>query len=94
MAGEVFGEDAAKGKVQQELDSLMGKEIAAAVEKMVENAGESSNSAWAPIVSVVLMVVAALGAFLHVRAPAEAPYLTKLFCSAAPPSDGSSGTPG
>jgi membrane protein len=67
IAGAVFGEDAAKGKVKDQLVAMMGPEIAAAVEKMVENAAEPHTTTWASIVSIVLLVVAALGAFLHVR---------------------------
>jgi membrane protein len=67
IAGEVFGEDAAKGKVHSQLNALMGDEIAKAVEKMVENAGEKQATTWTSSLSFVFLIVAALGAFLHTR---------------------------
>jgi membrane protein len=67
IAGEVFGEEAAKGKVHSQLDALMGDEIAKAVEKMVENAGDKQATTWTSSLSVVFLIVAALGAFLHTR---------------------------
>jgi membrane protein len=67
IAGEVFGEDAAKGKVHSQLDALMGDDIAKAVEKMVENAGEKQATTWTSSLSVVFLIVAALGVFLHAR---------------------------
>lgn len=66
-AGAVFGEDAAKGKVHEQLASLMGDDIAKVVEKMVESAGQPQQTFWTPIVSVIFLVAGALGAFLHMR---------------------------
>ena len=67
IAGGVFGEDAAKGRVSDQLVALMGPEIAASVEKMVASAAKPDDSSWTAIVSFVLLIVAALGAFLHAR---------------------------
>jgi membrane protein len=67
IAGAVFGADAAQGKVHEQLEWLMGNDIAREVEKMVEHAGEPQQTFWTPIVSVVFLIAGALGAFLHVR---------------------------
>ena len=66
-AGAVFGEDAAKGKVHDQLKALMGEDIALEVQKMVETAGQPHDTFWTPIVSVIFLIAGALGAFLHVR---------------------------
>jgi membrane protein len=66
-AGAVFGEDAAKGKVREQLEALMGEDIAKEVEKMVATAGQPQETFWTPIVSVIFLIAGALGAFLHVR---------------------------
>jgi membrane protein len=64
--GAVFGEDAAKGKVHSQLETLMGTEVATQVENFIYTANVESTS-WTPTISVAFLVVAALGAFLHVR---------------------------
>jgi len=66
--GAIYGEDAAKGKVHKRLEQVMGEPVAVAVEKLVETAAQPTETAWTPSVSIGLLVVAALGAFLHVRA--------------------------
>jgi membrane protein len=66
-AGAVFGEDAAKGKVHEQLESLMGADIAKEVENFVQTAAQPQQTFWTPIVSVIFLIAGALGAFLHVR---------------------------
>lgn len=66
IAGAVFGEDAARGKVHEQLDAIMGEQIALTVEKMVENARPKETD-WTLSISIGLLLIAALGAFLHVR---------------------------
>jgi membrane protein len=68
IAGAVFGEDAAKGKVFDQLRTVMGKEVAGEVQKFVATADQTSqNTFWTPLVSVLFLLIGALGAFLHVR---------------------------
>lgn len=66
-SGAIFGEDAARGNLHQHLTRIMGDAVARALEKMVETAAEPTETAWTPTFSIVLLMVAALGAFLHVR---------------------------
>ena len=66
-AGAVFGEDAAKGKVHEQLAALMGDDIAREVETMVASAVQPQETFWTPIVSVIFLIAGALGAFLHMR---------------------------
>jgi membrane protein len=67
VAGVVFGEDAAKGQVHEQLQALMGDDIAKEVEKMVEIAGQPHETFWTPGISVIFLIAGALGAFLHAR---------------------------
>src|ERR1051326_1075554 len=66
-AGLVFGEDAARGKVREQLDSLMGSTIAATVEMMIQTAAQQPSATWPFAISILLMAFGALGGFLHVR---------------------------
>ncbi len=66
-AGAVFGEDAAKGKIHERLESVMGNKVALSVEKLVETAALPTETAWTPTISITILVFTALGAFLHVR---------------------------
>ena len=66
-SGAIFGEDAARGNVQKRLEQITGKTVAVFFEKLVENAAQPTETAWTPTVSVILLIVAALGAFLHMR---------------------------
>lgn len=67
LTGAVFGEDAARGEVRKQLRSMMGADAAGEVESIVKSASEPHDSMWTPAVSISFLVVAALGAFLHVR---------------------------
>jgi membrane protein len=66
IAGLFFGEDAARGRVADHLSSLIGKESAQAIQNLVENADQSKSGGWA-LVSFGVLVIGALGVFLHVR---------------------------
>src|SRR5438094_556288 len=69
IAGVVFGDDAARGHVQHQLEDYIGPESAAFIQKMVESAAQPRQQEWAPYVTGVgLLLVGALGMFLHVRA--------------------------
>jgi membrane protein len=65
-SGAIFGEDAAQQRVHARLENTVGPAVAKAIEKLVETAGQTE-TAWTPSISIVLLVIAALGAFLHVR---------------------------
>jgi membrane protein len=66
IAGFVFGEDAARGKVVEHLSTLVGKEPAEAIQGLLVNANEPRSGVWA-IAGFVLIVIGALSVFLHVR---------------------------
>jgi membrane protein len=67
IAGAIFGEDAARGEVRKHLNAMMGEEVAVNVEGMVKHAAEPQDTNWTPTVSMLVLLGAALGAFLHVR---------------------------
>jgi membrane protein len=67
IAGLFFGEDAARGKVVEHLSSMIDKESAQAIQKLVESAAQPKSGDWAPLVSFGVLVVGALSVFLHVR---------------------------
>ncbi|MBI1831990.1 MAG: YihY/virulence factor BrkB family protein, partial [Planctomycetes bacterium] len=53
ISGAIFGEDAAKGEVHKQLNTMMGEQVAMNVETMVKYASEPQSS-WAPTISMVL----------------------------------------
>jgi len=63
LAGLVFGEDAARGQVLATLGGLVGTEGATAIEGMLKNAGTSSSSLVASVVSTVTLIVGATSVF-------------------------------
>src|SRR5438105_3105332 len=67
IAGFFFGEDAARGQVGEQLSSLIGKESADAVQSLVEAAAKPRSDSWAALVSLGVLIIGALGMFLHVR---------------------------
>jgi membrane protein len=67
ISGAVFGEDAARGEVSKYLNTLGGKEVAENVEGMIQHAAKPHDTNWTPSVSVLFLIGAALGAFLHIR---------------------------
>lgn len=67
IAGAVFGEDAARGQVEIHLSGAIGKEAAAFIQKMVEAAAQPRSGQVAPWVSLAVLILSALGMFLHLR---------------------------
>src|ERR1700738_5325286 len=68
IAGFIFGEDAARGKVVAELSQTFGKDSAELLQNLIKNAAQPQTGLLATLVSVVVLVVGALGVFLNVRA--------------------------
>jgi membrane protein len=66
IAGMVFGEDAALGRIHEHLSDLVGPEIATTIERLVENASQMSGG-WTPSVSIAILLVGSLGMFIHMR---------------------------
>lgn len=67
IAGYIFGEDAARGEVARWLQDTLGKDAAEAVQELVKSAAQPVAGGLAAGLGLGFMVLAALGAFLHVR---------------------------
>jgi membrane protein len=67
IAGAVFGEDAARGEIYQQLDGLLGTPGALAVEELLEGAGRRVDNAAAAAVGVVLLFVGATSVFAELQ---------------------------
>lgn len=66
MVGWLFGEDAAQGQVAHHLRDLVGQESAVAIQNIVDSAAQTTGT-WAGTLGIVLLVLTALGMFLHIR---------------------------
>ncbi len=63
IAGLVFGEDAARGAISQQLGALMGKEEANLVERAVQSASAKSTGIIASVIGVITLLITASGVF-------------------------------
>lgn len=67
IAGAVFGEEAVRGEIVGQLDSLLGREAALAVQSLLEGAGQRRAGAIATVIGSITFLVAATGAFLELQ---------------------------
>lgn len=67
IAGFIFGEEAARGQLFGELARLMGPDSAVFLETILKGAANKSTGIFATIVSIVLVVMGALGVFIELR---------------------------
>lgn len=67
VAGMVFGPEAARGQVVQEIRGLVGDSAAAGIEQMIEAAWKSDRSGWAALIGVATLLVGASGVFNELR---------------------------
>ena len=63
VAAFAFGDDAARGEIQHQFESMIGKEGSEAVEAMLQNANEPENGTMATIFSFVTLLFGASGVF-------------------------------
>jgi membrane protein len=68
MAGMVFGAEAVRGEIVGQLDQLVGREGAQAVQSLLEGASHRRAGIVATVVGSVAFIVAATGAFLELQA--------------------------
>lgn len=68
IAGMVFGADAVNGEIVGQLDHLIGREGARAVQSLLEGASQRRTGILATVVGSITFVVAATGAFLELQA--------------------------
>ena len=85
IAGFVFGEEAARGAVSEQIQGLVGREAAEAVENMIRGASETGRGTLATIIGVATLLVTASGTFSELQGALNAIWRTE-----APPSDSNS----
>jgi membrane protein len=67
IAGAAFGEEAVRGEIVGQLDSLLGPEGALAVQSLLEGASQRRSGAIATVIGSITFLVAATGAFLELQ---------------------------
>ena len=67
IAGAVFGEEAARGEIVQQINQLVGQQGAEAIETALANADRPEISSTASIISVVILLVGASGVFAQLQ---------------------------
>jgi membrane protein len=67
IAGMAFGEEAVSGEIVHQLDSLVGREGALAVQSLLEGASHQRAGAIATVIGGITFLIAATGAFLELQ---------------------------
>ena len=67
IAGMAFGEEAVRGEVVYQLDSLVGREGALAVQSLLEGASQRRAGVFATVFGAIAFLIAATGAFLELQ---------------------------
>lgn len=67
IAGAVFGQDAAKGEILEQVNGLVGDQGAQAIEVALANADRPEISGVASIISVVVLLIGASGVFAQLQ---------------------------
>ena len=67
IAGLVFGEEAARGAIVEQLQGLIGDEGARAINELIENAGKTGTGVVATIIGVVTLLFGASGVFVELQ---------------------------
>ncbi len=81
VAGLVFGQEAARGEIESQLRTLMGEPGANAVQALLVSVGKPSESSWATLLGLLLLLIGATTVFGELqsaldriwRVPATAP---------------------
>jgi membrane protein len=68
VAGIAFGAEAVRGEIVGQLDHLLGREGALAIQSLLEGASHQRAGILATVVGSITFVVAATGAFLELQA--------------------------
>jgi membrane protein len=67
LAGMIFGVEAARGEIAAQLQGLMGREGAQAVQKLLESASKPAESMTAAVAGLVLLLVGATSVFAELQ---------------------------
>jgi membrane protein len=77
IAGLVFGPEAVRGEIVGQIQGLVGREGARAVQAMLEGAAKPSNSVPATVIGVITFFLGATGAFLELQTALNAVWRVK-----------------
>jgi membrane protein len=67
IAGAAFGEDAAQGRISEEIGNAMGSDTAGTIETMITNASAAENSTFATILGIATLIFGATGVFYQLQ---------------------------
>jgi membrane protein len=67
IAGSVYGEEAVRGQIVGEIDGLIGRQGAEAVQALLQGAHQDRTGSLAVIIGTITLLVAASGAFLELQ---------------------------
>jgi membrane protein len=67
IAGSVFGPDAVRGQLVGEIDGLIGRQGAEAVQAILQSAHQNRTGTFAVVIGTITLLVAASGAFLELQ---------------------------
>jgi membrane protein len=67
IASFFFEEHAARLEVIEQLSRIIGKDAAAFIQGLIDNATQPQTGVWPTVVSIAVLVVGALSVFLHMR---------------------------
>ncbi|MDJ0571637.1 MAG: YihY/virulence factor BrkB family protein [Pleurocapsa sp. MO_192.B19] len=67
IAGAVFGQDAAKGEIVEQINGLVGQQGAQAIETALANANQPQLGSIASIISIVVLLIGASGVFAQLQ---------------------------
>ncbi|WGV23346.1 YihY/virulence factor BrkB family protein [Halotia branconii] len=67
IAGVVFGEEAARGEIVNQIQGLVGQDGAEFIETAIQNASQPKTGTIASIISVVLLLIGATGLFSELQ---------------------------
>ena len=67
IAGTIFGEDAARGAIEEQLTGTVGRDAAIAVQDMLKSASQDANSWLMTLVGFAILLVTASGVFAQLK---------------------------
>ena len=68
VAGVIWGDEAARGELTQQLQRLLGADAASAVNALVSGARQRGANRWATLLSGIVLIIAATGVFAELKA--------------------------
>ncbi|HEY0984142.1 YihY/virulence factor BrkB family protein [Schlesneria sp. T3-172] len=63
VAASVFGEEAARGEIESQIQSMIGEQGAEAIQSMLQSANQPETGTWATILGLVTLLFGASGVF-------------------------------